>query len=331
MKKINQALYQALEFYSNNSQFSYSFVANKFHVDRHSISNNLIFYQEGVILKGVKDKKDFYYCFTPEEHKAVSAYKELVQKTYPTFKKEYTGAPKRKECFIRWLKYIGKDVSLIVHPVEKYNYNRHIFDKIDTEEKAYWLGFIEADGCLTSENTLAINLAEKDKDHLQKFCSFLGMNDKDICRCIKKGFGGAYTRDNPVVYVIICSTEIVQALKNKGVEFRKSGKERPFICTTKELEKSYIRGLIDGDGYIRKTQYGCGLVGSFQICEYVKQYIHNNIINMDKIHLVQDGKIWKLRIAGKNKTKKILDYFYNNALVYLNRKYAIYQEMYCRD
>ena len=28
------------------------------------------------------------------------------------------------------------------------DYNRHIFDNIDSEEKAYWLGFIVADGYL---------------------------------------------------------------------------------------------------------------------------------------------------------------------------------------
>ena len=331
MKKISKKIYEALSFYSNNSHLSHSFVANKFHTDKYSFLRNLYAFQTGIIVKGVKDKANFYYCFTPEEYKAISSYKELQQLTYPEFKKKYIGAPKRKDCFIRWLEYIGKDTKLIVHPIEKYDYNRHIFENIDSEEKAYWLGFIEADGCLTSEYTLSINLAEKDRDQLEKFCSFLGMNDKDIQRCIKTTVGGAYTRDNPVVYVIICSTEIVQSLKDKGVDFRKSGKERPFICATKELEKAYIRGLIDGDGYVRKTQYGCGLVGSLQICEYVKQYINNNIVDMSNIHICQDGKIWKLRISGRKKTKLILDYLYSNASVYLTRKYAIYKELYCRD
>lgn len=40
------------------------------------------------------------------------------------------------------------------------------FDKIDTQEKAYWLGFIAADGCIGEQrgkpSVLVVGLAEKD-------------------------------------------------------------------------------------------------------------------------------------------------------------------------
>ena len=55
------------------------------------------------------------------------------------------------------------------------NYNRHIFDTIDTKEKAYWLGFIVADGYLNdSKHMLRIKLGDIDKKHLEKFIIFLG-------------------------------------------------------------------------------------------------------------------------------------------------------------
>ncbi len=54
-------------------------------------------------------------------------------------------------------------------------YNRHIFDNIDSAEKAYWLGFIIADGYLNDDkNMLRIKLGDKDKIHLEKFINFLG-------------------------------------------------------------------------------------------------------------------------------------------------------------
>ena len=50
----------------------------------------------------------------------------------------------------------------------KYVIDHHFFDVINTEEKAYWLGFITADGCVVSKNRLTINLAVADVAHLEK-------------------------------------------------------------------------------------------------------------------------------------------------------------------
>ena len=34
----------------------------------------------------------------------------------------------------------------------KYDRNSNVFEKIDTEEKAYWLGFLYADGYINEEH-----------------------------------------------------------------------------------------------------------------------------------------------------------------------------------
>ena len=57
---------------------------------------------------------------------------------------------------------------------DKYYYNKHFFDVIDTEEKAYWLGFMYADGYITSKSfRIGLSLAIKDIEHLRKFNAFL--------------------------------------------------------------------------------------------------------------------------------------------------------------
>lgn len=54
-----------------------------------------------------------------------------------------------------------------------------IFENIDTEEKAYWLGFLYADGCVGSkESKVELSLAEKDLRHMEKFRSFIGIENK---------------------------------------------------------------------------------------------------------------------------------------------------------
>ena len=59
----------------------------------------------------------------------------------------------------------------------KYYRNSNIFEKIDTEEKAYWLGFLYADGYVDPERgEIILGLAEKYKEHINKFINFLETN-----------------------------------------------------------------------------------------------------------------------------------------------------------
>ena len=48
--------------------------------------------------------------------------------------------------------------------------NNHYFDIIDNEHKAYWLGFLYADGCISSNRpTINFTLNDKDINHIKAF------------------------------------------------------------------------------------------------------------------------------------------------------------------
>ena len=142
-------------------------------------------------------------------------------------------------------------------------YNRHIFDNIDSAEKAYWLGFIIADGYLNVDrNMLRIKLGEKDKHHLEKFINFLNGDLTMLKSEIHN------TTGNIEWYVSTYSKEIKDALIKLNVEQAKSGKEHiPSI--DKIYYRDFIRGLWDGDGFIRERLNGIGLVGSFECLSFV--------------------------------------------------------------
>ncbi len=56
----------------------------------------------------------------------------------------------------------------------KHFYNETIFETIDSPEKAYWLGFILADGYVNEERCfMNIKLNDKDEEHLIKFIKFI--------------------------------------------------------------------------------------------------------------------------------------------------------------
>ena len=142
-------------------------------------------------------------------------------------------------------------------------YNRHIFDTIDTSEKAYWLGFIVADGYLNiDKHMLRIKLGNEDKEHLKKFITFIDGNETMLKSEINNLTG------NTQWYVSTYSKEIMLALKNLSVEQGKSGNEHiPII--PQEFYRDFIRGLWDGDGFIRESLTGIGLVGSKECLEFV--------------------------------------------------------------
>ena len=68
--------------------------------------------------------------------------------------------------------------------MNKYYYNKDFFNKIDTEEKAYWLGFLYADGCIVTRSkckkvtpmSLELVLSSIDINHLYKFLNSLESN-----------------------------------------------------------------------------------------------------------------------------------------------------------
>src|SRR5690606_4239788 len=59
----------------------------------------------------------------------------------------------------------------------KYNIDETFFDVIDTEEKAYFLGFLYADGYNnTDRSSVALSLKEDDKEILEKLNNLLQPN-----------------------------------------------------------------------------------------------------------------------------------------------------------
>ena len=211
----------------------------------------------------------------------------------------------------------------------QYTYNKNAFNIIETEEDAYWLGFILADGYVSNGTKpyLQIKLSSIDRQHLIKFIQYLKYETTDI---IKNVTGGAYTKDNPCCVVKISCRSISNNLEKYGLNGAKSGKEIPYILPTIKLQTAYIRGIIDGDGWIRKNQQGWGVCGSLKTLQYIKDFIQDNIIDVSNNSITAYSNIYKFEMTSKEKTQKILNYFYKDATIYLDRKFQLYQQNCCR-
>ena len=207
-------------------------------------------------------------------------------------------------------------------------FNEHIFDVINSEEKAYWLGFIYADGYIDANcNCFELSLKSSDSEHLYKFNKFMeyeGDNVKfDSVKCNGKICGRARW--------YITNKHLWNTLNSLGIIPNKSLKlvfPNIDIFVSKDLIKHFIRGYVDGDGCIsyndpQHKHMNIGLLGTYDFLMEVQNYIPSSLHKLQK-----HNNVYNLVING-SAGYKVVKYLYENSTISLSRKYEKYLE-YCR-
>ena len=201
-----------------------------------------------------------------------------------------------------------------------YTINYEYFKKIDTEHKAYWYGFLLADGYV-NERELSLCVKNTDIDIIQIFAEDI---ETDVP--IKYDKYG-----NPFI-TIVCK-ELSKSLLDKGFHNRKSWSiDFDYIKSfvPDELFNHFIRGMFDGDGclkyysypYLKKPQLHFGYTGVKNVCEFIKDFFD---INRD---LIFEGNVTYTVVSrDPNKIIEICTHLYNNSTIYLRRKYEIYNKI----
>jgi intein-encoded DNA endonuclease-like protein len=199
-----------------------------------------------------------------------------------------------------------------------YSLNTHAFDAIDTEEAAYWLGFIAADGSIKSEGVLRIGLAECDKGHLLKCTAWISP-DRPIYEMVNN-------HGKPTVHIEIGSTHLCNVLATYGITPRKTYTLKHLPGLAPDMMRHFLRGYFDGDGYINTTRYMIG-IGSFnkEFVEEIQDFLIQET-GVKPVVLIHSGT-WRYNKSGKREIIKILSFLYNNARVYLDRKYELAQNI----
>lgn len=209
----------------------------------------------------------------------------------------------------------------------KYYKDENVFEVIDTEEKAYWLGMLYADGYINEVNNFVrLVLKEEDYEHIQKFKDFLKTNSP-----IK------YDNKRQCYSLTIFSTKLVKDLTDKGCIQAKSLilKFPTEEQVPNDLIHHFMRGYFDGDGCIThikpdaknrsyKYQPSFYLLGTpYFLDEYEKILL--KIIDRDKPNKRIKKKSWSeytnaIQYGGTKLVPKIFNFLYNNSTIYLNRK-----------
>ena len=124
----------------------------------------------------------------------------------------------------------------------KYNLNHSYFEKIDTKEKAYWLGFLFADGYINNQNYVGISLIDSDISHLEKFRDAINSNHIiHTYNCNENCFS---RKDGKYCRLIFKSVKMAKDLENLGCTNNKSLTLK-FPSIEKCFYKDFIRGYFD--------------------------------------------------------------------------------------
>lgn len=215
----------------------------------------------------------------------------------------------------------------------RYEYDETYFEIIDSEEKAYWLGFIYADGCISQifnkntgalkSRTLEITLAEVDRDHLAMFAKSI---KSDVTPTLKNVTlnGINYASYRLQVY----NKKICQDLINLGCHPAKSltleFPEEDIVPS--EFRSHFVRGYFDGDGCVStdmKWSYIVNFVGTKDILDGIRVDAYEKM-NLSMIEPSGKGNALQVSWGGFYNLKRWYEYLYRDATIFLDRKHDIF-------
>ena len=206
--------------------------------------------------------------------------------------------------------------KIIANPLS-HKFNEHYFDCIDREDKAYWLGFIMADGYVSKRRSrFEMVLARIDRDHLVKFERSIDRN--------KPISDGKRRNNNLHSRIVVDSVIFHRGLVRNGIIPNKTFKLK-FPKLRSDLIRHFIRGYFDGDGsvsLVRKVSKNTNRIGVYIVGR--KEFLNfmlNEFPFEKTVNVLPHGNVYTISIQSQPQVKELYDYFYKDSTIYLDRKY----------
>jgi len=217
---------------------------------------------------------------------------------------------------------------------QKINKNNDFFEIIDSEIKAYLLGYTVADGCVSIEPKKKNN---KIYSYTKRLSFNVSINDKEIINLLQyyispeskiKEFHNLKKATNRKKKLCLrfSSNKIVEDLIKLNIIPNKtyhSNFKFDFTKIPTKYHKDFIRGFFDGDGSINESTFQ--FVSTSK--EYLKQILQILLFNIPnityRIYKTKGKTIDYYRLCinlGKGIKNKIYEYLYKNSNFYLQRK-----------
>ena len=223
-----------------------------------------------------------------------------------------------------------RKIAMLVKKFELQEFYKHkknkkfLFEKIDSKEKAYSLGFILADGHIGKDNVVEITTSKADREVVEYIASVIFSNVfvDDKLDKKKRRFPSVSTHK-----------KITDVTKFTGGRLKA---ERHYPRVREDLERYLIQGLFDADGCItwgrrkdknRIWQKVC-FTSQLNILSGVQQYLINKLQISTTLRPKSNENCFVLEFSNRNDVLKFLNHIYpNDSFIILSRKYAKYKAL----
>ncbi len=219
--------------------------------------------------------------------------------------------------FIQRILYSANIKLRAYHQLNRKHFvDENYFNEIDCEEKAYFLGFLFADGNVNKHsNQVVLKLNSRDKEILIRLnklisneCLIFEYGDNSELR-----FSSKNIKDNLIKYGCI---------PNKSLKLKFPNIDNKYV-------RHFIRGYFDGDGSIvrYRNDFVVIIVSTEDFCNGINIYF-SGVIDHPKYATNRGNNITcTIGYKGNRKVLKFLEMIYMDSTIYLNRKYKKYLEL----
>lgn len=259
--------------------------------------------------------------------------KRISKETKESIVRDYRERPVTQEAIAE--KY-GLSMPTIIKILKQYkvpiwkkaqlfspNLDEAYFEDINSQDKAYFLGYITADACVFWKNArnafLTMELHEKDKYILEAFMEAVGCNRKLVAN-----------KKSRTLAATVTSTKMVRDLERYHVHPRSSLTQEFWDEVPDAYLASYMRGLVDGDGSfgfyarpgrsVHKKQF-CMCSGSKTFMEGFTTKMADALgVTLPRITADTDRNLYDARWLRNDDLETIISFLYSTDGPYLARK-----------
>lgn len=210
----------------------------------------------------------------------------------------------------------------------KYHFNEHYFDHIDSQDKAYILGLLWADGHnRVDKGGVILELQEDDKSLLEKI-NDITENERPLRKVALNNKNPSWKNQYNLLWQ---SKYLSNVLNEYGMCQRKSLVLEFPKWLNEELYSHFIRGYMDGDGcvcYMKNNhKIQVSMVGTRIFLEAIQKICEEIGV---KSYITHDKRaneaICQLSIVSNICSTTFLDWIYSDANLKMERKYNKYQQ-----